>query len=151
MGNMTLFSINFLVCFRRENCNSGRRTIALIFCMYVYIVCILLDVASCTLGQYCDRWKVKAGTMPYVYFELLQEWFFIVHSTIDSTVHSMYLNSLEHNHDDKISCPTGIRAWYPWYLNATRPGRYDTLCLEPLRPLIIYCALFLGLTLAQLH
>ena len=33
--------------------------------------------------------------MPYSYFELIQG-FFIVHSTIGSTVHSMPLNSLEH-------------------------------------------------------
>ena len=35
------------------------------------------------------------GTMPYSYFELLPG-FFIVHSTIGSTVHTMPLNSLEH-------------------------------------------------------
>ena len=33
--------------------------------------------------------------MPYSYFEWIQ-WFFIVHSTIGSTVHSRTLNSLEH-------------------------------------------------------
>ena len=42
-----------------------------------------------------DRRKPKAGTMPYSYFEWLQG-FFIVHSTIGSTVHFMHLNSLEH-------------------------------------------------------
>ena len=45
--------------------------------------------------QYCDRRKPEAGTMPYSYFEWLQG-FFIVHSTIGSTVHSMSLNSLKH-------------------------------------------------------
>ena len=45
--------------------------------------------------QYQDRRKPEAGTMPYSYFEWLQG-FFIVHSTVGSTVHSMPLNSLEH-------------------------------------------------------
>ena len=45
--------------------------------------------------QYRERGKPKAGTKPCPYFELLQR-FFIVHSTIGSTVHSMPLNSLEH-------------------------------------------------------
>ena len=45
--------------------------------------------------QYRDRRKSKAGTMLYSYFEWLQG-FFIVHSTIGSTVHSRPLNSLEH-------------------------------------------------------
>ena len=46
-------------------------------------------------GQYRDRRKPETRTMPYSYFEWLQG-FFLVHSTIDSTVHSMPLNSLEH-------------------------------------------------------
>ena len=50
---------------------------------------------SAQSGQYRDRRKPEAGTMPYSYFEWLQG-FFIVHSTIGSTVHSMPLNSLEH-------------------------------------------------------
>ena len=45
--------------------------------------------------QYRDRRKPEAGTMPYSYFEWLQG-FFIVHSIIGSTVHSIPLNSLEH-------------------------------------------------------
>ena len=45
--------------------------------------------------QYRDRRKPEAGTIPYSYFEWLQV-FFIVHSTIGSTIHSMPLNSLEH-------------------------------------------------------
>ena len=55
---------------------------------------ILLYVAFCT-WQYRDRRKPEAGTMPYSYFEWPQG-FFIVRSTIGSTVHSMPLNSLEH-------------------------------------------------------
>ena len=45
--------------------------------------------------QYRDGRKHEAGTMPYSYFEWLQG-FFIVHSTIGSTVHPMPLNSLVH-------------------------------------------------------
>ena len=45
--------------------------------------------------QYRDRRKPEGGTMPYSYFEWLQG-FFIMHSTIGSTVHSMPLNSFEH-------------------------------------------------------
>ena len=45
--------------------------------------------------QYHDRRKPGAGTMPCSYFEWHQG-FFIVHSAIGSTVHSMPLNSLEH-------------------------------------------------------
>ena len=41
------------------------------------------------------KMKPEARTMPYSYFERLQG-FFIVHSTIGSTVHTMPLNSLEH-------------------------------------------------------
>ena len=40
--------------------------------------------------QYRDRRKPEAGTTPYSYFEWLQG-FFIVHSTIGSTVHFMPL------------------------------------------------------------
>ena len=58
-------------------------------------ICILFYVAFCTLKQYRHRRKPGTGTMPYSYFEWLQG-FFIVYSTIDSTVHSMPLNSLEH-------------------------------------------------------
>ena len=62
----------------------------LCICMY-----ILLYVAFCKLGQYCGRRNPEAGTMPYSYFERLQG-LFIVHSTMNSTVHSMSLNRLEH-------------------------------------------------------
>ena len=56
---------------------------------------ILLYVVFCTLRQYRDRRKPEAGDMPYSYFEWLQG-FFIVYITMDSTVHSMPLNNLEH-------------------------------------------------------
>ena len=52
--------------------------------------------------QYRDRKMPEAGTMPYTYFEGLQG-FFIVHSTIGSTVHSRPSNSLEH-----FICTTGM-------------------------------------------
>ena len=45
--------------------------------------------------QYRDRRKPEAGTMPYFFFERLQG-FFIVHSTMGSTLHSRPLNSLGH-------------------------------------------------------
>ena len=70
---------------------------------YIYEYCF--TSLSAQSWQYRDRRKPEAGTMPHPYFEWL-EGFFIVHSTICSTVHSMPLNSLEHciimnNHDDK--------------------------------------------------
>ena len=61
--------------------------------IYVYEYCFTL--LSAQSWQYRDRRKPEAGTMPYSYFEWLQG-FFIVHSTIGSTVHSMPLNSMEH-------------------------------------------------------
>ena len=45
---------------------------------------ILLYIAFCTLGQYRDRRKPEAGTMPPLFFQMT-----LVHSTIDSTVHSL--------------------------------------------------------------
>ena len=45
--------------------------------------------------QYCNRRKPEAGNMPYSYFEWRQG-FFIVRSTMGSTVQFMYLHSLEH-------------------------------------------------------
>ena len=56
---------------------------------------ISLYVAFSTLKQYRDRRRPEAGTMAYSYFEWFQG-FFIVHSTIDSTVNSMHLNSFGH-------------------------------------------------------
>ena len=43
--------------------------------------------------QYHDRKKAEVGTMPYSY--QMTSRFSIVHMTIDSTVHSRPLNSLE--------------------------------------------------------
>ena len=60
--------------------------------LYIYEYCF--TSLSAQSWQYRDRRKPEAGTMPYSYFEWLQE-FLIVHSTIGSTVHSMPLNSLE--------------------------------------------------------
>ena len=54
--------------------------------MNIYEYCF--TSLSAQSWQYRDRRKPEAGTMPYSYFEWLQ-WFFIVHSTIGSTVHSM--------------------------------------------------------------
>ena len=75
--------------------------------------------------QYRDIRKPEAGTMPYSYSEWLQG-FFIVHSTIGSTVHSMPLKKFGalcmHNYDDKIFVLTGIRTWY---LQVTSPSRYE--------------------------
>ena len=70
-------------------CTTSRRQVL----TYMYI--ILLYVAFRTLRQYRDRRKLEAWTMPYSCFEWLQV-FFIGHSTIDNTVHSMPLNNLEH-------------------------------------------------------
>ena len=62
-------------------------------CYYIYEYCF--TSLSAQSWQYRDRRKPEAGIVPYSYFEWLQG-FFIVHSTIGSTVHSMILNSLEH-------------------------------------------------------
>ena len=74
--------------------------------------------------QYRDRRKPEAGTMPYSYFEWLQG-FFIVCSTIGSTIHSGHLNSLEH-----CICTipmTNVRPTeiWTWYLQVTSPSRYE--------------------------
>ena len=63
--------------------------------IYIYIYEYCFTSLSAQSWQYRDRRKPEAGTTPYSYFEWLQG-FFIVHSTIGSTVHSMPLNSLEH-------------------------------------------------------
>ena len=60
-------------------------------CIYGYCFTSL----SAQSWQYRDKRKPEARNMPYSYFECLQG-FFIVHSAIGSTVHSMPLNSLEH-------------------------------------------------------
>ena len=72
--------------------------------------CAVLSMVLCTIKntwshsislgivptwQYRDRRKPEADTMPYSYSEWLQG-FFMVHSTIGRTVHSIPLNSLEH-------------------------------------------------------
>ena len=62
---------------------------------YIYICQYCFKSLSAQSWQYRDWRKPKAGTVPYSYFEWLQG-FFIVHSTIGSTVHSLPLNSLEH-------------------------------------------------------
>ena len=60
---------------------------------YMYKYCFTsLSVQS---WQYRERRKPEAGTMSHSSFEWLQG-FFIVRSTIGSTVHSMPLDSLEH-------------------------------------------------------
>ena len=55
----------------------------------------VLNIALCSFfwqsWQYRDRRKPVVGTMPYPYFEWLH-WFFILHSTIGSTVHSSRIN-----------------------------------------------------------
>ena len=57
---------------------------------------ILLYVAFCTIMEISRQKEARSRVyMPYSYFKWLQG-FFIVHSTIGSTVHSMPLNSLEH-------------------------------------------------------
>ena len=63
--------------------------------IYIYINEYCFTSLSAQSWQYCDRKKPEAGTMPYSYFEWLRG-FFIVQSTIGSTVHSIPLNSLEH-------------------------------------------------------
>ena len=73
------------------DCRNG--TVCEVCRAYTCIYCV--KVAFCTLKQYRDWKKPEADTMPYSYFEWLQR-FFIVHSAIDSTVHSMPLNNLEH-------------------------------------------------------
>ena len=62
---------------------------------YIYIYEYCYTSLSAQSWQYRERRKPEAETMPYSYFEWLQG-FFIVHSTIGSTAHSMPLNSLEH-------------------------------------------------------
>ena len=72
--------------------------------------CAVLSMVLCTIKntwshsisldivptwQYRARRKPEADTMPYSYSEWLQG-FFMVHSTIRSTIHSMPLNNLEH-------------------------------------------------------
>ena len=71
--------------------NGNRQTLLSASCQALTDCPVLRRVQS---WQYRDRRKPKA-TMPYSYFEWLQG-FFIVHSIIGSTVHSMPLNSLEH-------------------------------------------------------
>ena len=70
--------------------------------------------------QYRDRRKPEAGTIRYSYFEWLQG-FFIVHSTIGSTVNSMPLNRSEHCIATTMMT-TRIRTWYP---QVTSPSRYE--------------------------
>ena len=105
---------------------------ALFSCVIAYTFCYIpYDVSeycftslSVQSWQHCDGRKPEAGTMPYSYFGWLQG-FFIVHSTISSTVHSRPLNSLEHCISTTTMTntpPTGIRSWY---LQVTSPGRYE--------------------------
>ena len=56
---------------------------------------ILLCVAFCAMRQYCDKRKPEAGTMLYSSFKWLLG-LFIVQSIINSTIHFMPLNSLDH-------------------------------------------------------
>ena len=70
--------------------------------------------------QYRDRIKPEAWTMPYSYLERHQG-LFIVHSTINSTVHSGPLNSLEHC----ISTST---------MTNIRPHRDSSLVLPDYKP-----------------
>ena len=71
--------------------------------------------------QYRDRRKTKAGTMPYSYFEWIQG-FFIVNITIDSTVLSRPLNSLDH-----CICTTTMTNILPDRdLSLVPPGYKDT-------------------------
>ena len=91
---LTLFDINYDLqmckCLIDDQCH---HLLCVRTCFTeVYEYCFTsLSVQS---WQYRDKRKPEAGTMPYSYFEWLQE-FFIVHNTIGNTVHSMPLNSLE--------------------------------------------------------
>ena len=69
-----------------------------------------ISACSAQSWQYHDRRKPEAGTMPYSYFEWLQG-FFIVHSTIGSTVPpsfeqfgALYM----HNHENKYPARWGF-------------------------------------------
>ena len=66
------------------------------------------------MGQYRDKRKPEARTMPYSFFQWLQV-FFLVHITIDSTVQSMHLNSLEQYHDDIYPAQLGLEPGIPDY------------------------------------
>ena len=66
--------------------------------------------------QYRDKRKPEAGTMPYFYFEWLQE-FFIVYNAISSTIPSMFWTgwSTVHIYAQprwQISGPIAIWTWY---------------------------------------
>ena len=90
--------------------------------------CIWLYVVFCTLRKYRDRRKPEAGTMPYSYFEWLQD-FFIVYSTIDSTVHSMPLNSLEY-----CICTTTMTNIWPARDSNLVPSGYKPQSIRINRP-----------------
>ena len=81
-----------------------------------------------------QSWQYRDRRKPYFYFEWLQV-FFIVQSTIGSTVHSMLLNSLEH-----CLCTTtmtNIRPDPPSSINLSATGRLldiTHICAMPIRP-----------------
>ena len=103
--------------------------------IYIYIcMYILIYVAFCPFGQYRDRRKPEAGTKSYSYFELLQG-FFIVHSIIDSTLHSMPLN----NQNDKYPARVGFELIPPGYKPQSIRMRHRD---RPARPKTSQCLRF---------
>ena len=86
---------------------------------------ILLYVAFCTIMAISRQKEARSRDYALLLFRMTTGFFFIVHSTIGSTVHSRPLNSLEHCYAQprwQISGPTGIRTWYP---HVTSPSRYE--------------------------
>ena len=107
---------------------------------YLWIFCLLDCIENFKIESYNDialrsflhiaaisrEKKLVAGTMPYFYFEGCQG-FFILHSTIDSTVHYTpclwtVWSTVYAQPRWQISGPTGIRTWY---LQVTSSSRYE--------------------------
>ena len=85
------------------------------------------------LWQYRDRRKPETGIMLYSYFHGLQG-FFTAQSTMDSTVYSRYLKSLEHR-------------IYTITITNIRPDRNSNVVPQVISPSRYECAIGTGLSM----